>query len=654
MRKFIYSIALLGLWAAGCTKADDLGGGTPDNPDAGVEVETAYIPLSLISAGSTGSRANQDGYEGGTGNEAVVENLRLYFFDENKEAVQVRKNPAKKDGFDSYIDYDPRVDNMQQVCAEPEITVEKTLTLMMQLSIDVANKPEYVVALINPIDALKNSEENYSLSKLAAIFDNYSEDGSKPFLMSNSVYADTPDGDGSTTIDNINYTKIKKLFTSREAAETNLSEADKTVIFVERVAARIDLVIGGENSTLQSAADNGYTPVDTENIFFTGSYYKKYDASVDKEVKGEPIFVKFLGWQIISTPKRSNLLKTIDYATWNAEAGGLFQKPNEPWNITGYHRSFWAINPVLTSAKNADLKTVTGSDGKVFKKAVDYDFYSYDEIAANKFAATNKAYVQENAADPTDKKYVAENHETKVIVAAQLLDKSGDPMPIVEYGLMYYEKGALLDYFAAQLSKHFYSDPADKGKQEKKSAISKADLEYKTQYQYTGEAGVDIEGSYFAYVALTSDAEQKTWYRDVIEKDEATQEDKLVAKRYDSSEDADGTFKDVNDFIQDVVSNRLLIWENGQTYYYLTVRHLGKLETDATTGVTTVAPGAYGVVRNHIYKVNLTALKGLGTPVLDSDEPIYPEKPIHDDYLFAAEIKVLQWRVVSQDYDFTW
>ena len=648
MRKFIYSIALLGLWTAGCTEADDFSG-TPENPEAGAEVETAYIPLSLISAGSMGSRAgadeNQDGYEDGTGNETIVSNIRLYFFDKDKNAVQVRKNPAKGEkGFDSYIDYDSRIDDVQEGGKEPQITVEKTLTLMMQLSIDATNKPEYVVALINPTAELKTSD-NYSLDELADIVGNFKENGTKPFLMSNSAYAGIPEGSSAT--ENINYTKIKKLYTSREAAEQEVA-ANRTVIFVERVAARIDLLIGGEGSTLKSATENGYLgykegtdpgTVDTENIFFTGSRYKPYNAEVEDE--GEPIFVKFCGWQVISTPKRSKLLKTVDYVTWDAEENGLFQKGEaEPWNNAAYHRSFWAINPVLTPATNANL---TSSDG--FKKAVDYDFYSYNEITANKFAATNRAYIQENAADPTEKKYVAKNHETKVIVAAQLLDKYGDPMPIVEYGLMYYEKGALLSYFADQLSLHFYSDPADK----ENSRLSIEDLEYKTQYAYKNETGVDIEGGYFAYVALNSKGEGKTWYRDVIEDDEEG------TKIYGEADNADGTFKDVNEFIQSVVSNRLLIWEKGQTYYYLTIRHLGNLETDAATGaVKTAAPGAYGVVRNHIYKVNLTALKGLGTPVLDADEPIYPEKPIHDDYLFAAEIKVLQWRVVSQEYDFTW
>ena len=59
-------------------------------------------------------------------------------------------------------------------------------------------------------------------------------------------------------------------------------------------------------------------------------------------------------------------------------------------------------------------------------------------------------------------------------------------------------------------------------------------------------------------------------------------------------------------------------------------------------------------MRNHIYKADISGLFGLGTPVLKEDEIIYPEKPDHSDYILATEIKVLQWRIVKEDYEFSW
>ena len=359
--------------------------------------------------------------------------------------------------------------------------------------------------------------------------------------------------------------------------------------------------------------------------------------------------MEFLGWQVVSTPKKSKLLKEIDYTGWGDKTGtdGLFQKDAEPWNLASYYRSFWAINPTLEYAENDNLASSNW-------KAKDFTYYSYDEILKHGLDDT-KIYVQENAADATDRKNVKADNETKVIVAARLLNKKGEEMPIVEYGLMYYQKDDLLKYFAGQLAKHFYSDPAEAGKSEKTSAITKDYIDYLTQYQYMTEmneakrAGVDVKNGYLAYVALNTAGKGKTWYRDEIveeEQPDGSKTQKTVAKKYEK--------EDVNKFIQGVVGNRLLVWDEGRTYYYLTVRHLGAAPTKDENGEEQVAPGTYGVVRNHIYKVNLNQLVGLGTPVLDPTETIYPEKPQHDNYLFAAEIKVLQWRVVSQDYDFTW
>jgi hypothetical protein len=81
------------------------------------------------------------------------------------------------------------------------------------------------------------------------------------------------------------------------------------------------------------------------------------------------------------------------------------------------------------------------------------------------------------------------------------------------------------------------------------------------------------------------------------------------------------------------------IWKEG-AYYYTPIRHLG------TTGST----GEFGMVRNHLYDVTISAVQGLGTPVYDADKTITPEKPEEDQFSYiAAKINVLAWRVVSQE-----
>ena len=60
--------------------------------------------------------------------------------------------------------------------------------------------------------------------------------------------------------------------------------------------------------------------------------------------------------------------------------------------------------------------------------------------------------------------------------------------------------------------------------------------------------------------------------------------------------------------------------------------------------------GEFGMVRNHLYDVTISAVQGLGTPVYDADKTITPEKPEEDQFSYiAAKINVLAWRVVSQE-----
>ena len=82
--------------------------------------------------------------------------------------------------------------------------------------------------------------------------------------------------------------------------------------------------------------------------------------------------------------------------------------------------------------------------------------------------------------------------------------------------------------------------------------------------------------------------------------------------------------------------------KDGKAYYYIPIRHLGAATTD---------PAYYGVVRNHWYKVKVNSLKGFGTPVYDPDKTIIPTIPDDSNTYLAAQINVLQWRVVTQNVD---
>ena len=86
-----------------------------------------------------------------------------------------------------------------------------------------------------------------------------------------------------------------------------------------------------------------------------------------------------------------------------------------------------------------------------------------------------------------------------------------------------------------------------------------------------------------------------------------------------------------------------LVYNDGMTYYYTDIRHLAN---------DTEKVGAYGVVRNHVYKVNINEIKGFGTPVyVGSQDMVEVETPDEIYTYVSAQINILSWRIVDRDYD---
>lgn len=84
------------------------------------------------------------------------------------------------------------------------------------------------------------------------------------------------------------------------------------------------------------------------------------------------------------------------------------------------------------------------------------------------------------------------------------------------------------------------------------------------------------------------------------------------------------------------------LWEGGRAYYFTNIKHHGPANSVFE----------YGVVRNHVYKLTLSSIKGLGVPVVNPDEPIIPENPEDKLFYVGAKVRILKWRIVNQTVDF--
>lgn len=326
---------------------------------------------------------------------------------------------------------------------------------------------------------------------------------------------------------------------------------------------------------------------------------KKKENETDEEenlfIDGQQVYLQLHGWSLTAETSEGRLVKKIN-PDW----------PGTWWN--GTHRSFWAINSMTSSNQNR--------------------YHNYNSIDTS-FGRDHELYTNENAQlNDVDGTIGSAKKRTKVILRGTLCKADGTPLTIVRHLGIYFAdaysetetgnlkklKESILNQLVA--SGYTYYFKTDTGR----SPIGTDDLKIEIAGQVENE---DSKNNCYVYAQLTADAAKKTWYASNDAANTATIGAAVINENLAK--------KDVVD--------RALVWKSGMTYYYYEIKHLENM---------------VGVVRNHIYATNVTKIAGLGTPVYDPIKPIYPEKPDPNDHLIAAQINILSWRIVSNDYELEW
>lgn len=326
-------------------------------------------------------------------------------------------------------------------------------------------------------------------------------------------------------------------------------------------------------------------------------YVERVCAKVRVNGTDELIPVKADGAQMQDANKTPIYAKILGWQITNNVKETPLQKTIDPawddtalgftWNDVPYFRSYWA-------KADTDIDPVhEWKWGDLTGHNVAYDYY---------FENTVPSTLADNGVDANG---TAGNTYSQLLVAVEFVDSEGAKLDIAKWYGRIYTLETLKTQIASDFSLRIYvQDGATK------TSIAPADLDY---YQ----------------VADTKDDNR---YECILKVAEASEGKAFV--------DATGntlTLDEVNTMLAEVSPAQ--IWKEG-AYYYTPIRHLG------TTGST----GEFGMVRNHLYDVTISAIQGLGTPVYDADKTITPEKPEEDQFSYiAAKINVLAWRVVSQD-----
>ena len=309
--------------------------------------------------------------------------------------------------------------------------------------------------------------------------------------------------------------------------------------------------------------------------------------------KDTEVFVKVTGWELYNDFTKSKLLKDID-PTWDANVLGF------TWNDSPYYRCYWAESLAIGAIGENGFPTTFG-----------LKLGSAANVTAGTYADDTYTYIGENT------NYVVNNTDncTKVIIKAKLQQKVSEgnykDLPLTRWYTTYYADLDDLLTAVANTIKYQYYWYADN----------------KYNYITPDDLTVVKDGNMVKF-ALLKASEGKNWYVNAAGGYEAKTKDQI------------------NESLAKI--EKALYYESGDTLYSVDIKHLGNGTANAHKA------GDYGVVRNHIYNVILNSFGGFGSPVYvpgTGEIFEYPEDPTSTGEYVSAEVRILSWRLVSQEVD---
>ena len=591
----------------------------PSGGDSGLiaDGEAKHLTVNIIAAGENGTRATGEPdnaeYEDGSAKENKVSAVRFYFYDDNGNSANV-----KADGTNTLYWENPGVGSGETP------NVEKILQAKLIISTKAGDKlPTKVVAVLNPemVNLGKAVGDTKGLDEIRNILSDYADHANKAtgsndeagqFAMINSAYADDSKVEYFAT-----EIKPQNYAPNAVAAETDPKPVE---IYVERATAKVRVQLNPE-----LVAEDGYIALKN-----------KEGEDINVHINGVPsqIYLKLSSnWNLTAATDKGSLGKYID-ATWATDYLGA-----QRWTYAPYFRSYWAENPAGVTQTWSSYNDLFGANAGTQ--------YS---TTANKY----EQYTNENA--PQDKNVTAISGGqvepfTKVIMAGELCYKTEDGyevLPLGKFlGAKYVGESNLIDAMLEYLQKsgsmiYSYEENPSAGTAVAFKGIEKTDVKLLTALK-TIDGGVTIPnldateqttGRYNVYLQLSDAGKDKKWTKSDKDSD------------YKAADQILANPTDVNQYLANALGGAQM-YTSGNTYYFFPIRHLGD-----NTGEHKV--GYYGIVRNHIYDCTINSITGLGTPVYDPDEVIYPEIPQEDETFIAAKINILSWRIVSNGVDLEW
>lgn len=667
--KFYFgAFAALALGFASCSSDEPLQG-NPDNPGEQIAEydQTRYMLVSLTSPRDRDGRAD---FENGTTNENAVNRLDFLFYD-------LEGNPTAQP--QTFTGADLKDNDFTDITTENS-NVARIWTSVVPVQVEQGKAlPSQVICLVNASESRATELKAKTLSELISVTDG-SFHNANYFTMTNSVYY----GDNILTgakNDRLCATpiNISQLFSTQKDADdalkaglatgaTDDAKALLVDIYVERLAAKVGL-------TLDDATIENYTLADgdagtgTVTIKFVPQYW--FMNAVNKTMYSTKRF---------GVPDAADGSTAItmdpgyDAVNTNFATSGM----SSSWNAPTLHRSYWGCSPSY-AANSFPMVSDQVNDLEGNTTHYNQNYYTYNQVKG--FAADNtvgkKAIAYNNGFAITNTGAAAVGYiyttETTTAIKRIRAVANGNPAATVGSAVIvgHYRTTTGTEPTGEYPTFWIDTNNGENGTFYASEANAKNALAARNSFIFSDDNGTKkavTTGNLFVL------EHPKKVVRDILT-DKNNIAGRLVTIQLASAPTGENTLYYFNGTAYEPITATNLakanaqlaavgyldMYNNGRAFFNIPVRHLGWPETDMVGTKKLYDNGVYnwaemrvgdlGVVRNHVYTINVGKIGGLGSGLRDDDQPIVP--PVHSFKQYVAvRLNILAWRIVpAQNVD---
>ncbi len=663
---------------------DDLDKGI-DNGVAEVD-QTRYLSVAISTPSVAGSRAADDAptgnFDDGSKNESEVDEIIFVFYDGAGNPTATMKTITGENLANGWTDNytDANVTRFWSSVIPVELTQGQTI-------------PSYVMCYVNPID--KTGIDRMTLAEVEADtrvrIKGAGANGR--FAMSNSVYY------GNNPISGANDVRMmatpiveSQLFKDPGEADAAVKAADPEAagvlqIYVERYAAKIGLnMLPTAIKPYAVNVKDGDNWV-AKNIIFTPHSWRPN--AIDMKTFITKAFST--GKQLPLDPTKTATFQDMTTAFANS---GMAGEGLTGWNDPDNFRSYWACSPSYFAnayPKVSDNITDVTDKGGAYPYALKYFTYtefvkgvestenpaepgiiwnatngfnanpgSYNAGGTTNVPSSGYFYSRETTASIDNIKNSEMNSKavvaSAVIVGNYKLEGEAANADFYLYGVLngrpnYYTasdiKATMIENQLVLFNDRDCTDPATTADlfevEHPKASVRQVTIPAEIEGEEDEVIKENVPGR-LVTLQLTAVPQPAVYFNNngTIE---AIDEDNIDA---------------ANRLLWKTVSTAQM-FHNGLAFFSIPIRHLGygKNVNEANAPLTSSPDGAsanvynwenmrrgdFGVVRNHVYTLNVTEIKGLGTGLRSDDQPIVPPMD-PESYWIAARLNILSWRVV--------